>query len=275
MPSLRQKQKPDQGPELITRRRLYRRIIAIPDTQQKPGVPTRYLRAIGNYIAEKEPDVIAHLGDHWDMPSLSSYENKNTAYWDAPDRTYKHDIWTANAAMDELLEPILAKKARSKWDPDMHFFLGNHENRVERAVWADPALKGTLDLDQLNLHHWKVHPFLKVVELDGILFSHYFVNQKSLKKNVLSGTIDNRLNCIKQSFVMGHQQGRLWGSQWTPEGREIIGLVAGSCYEHDEDYMPAFQGNHYWRGIVVLNEVRDGQYDPCFVSLNFLKRRYL
>jgi hypothetical protein len=35
------------------------------------------------------------------------------------------------------------------------------------------------------------------------------------------------------------------------------------------------QGNHYWRGIVVLHEVNDGCFDEMFVSLDFLKKRYL
>jgi hypothetical protein len=35
------------------------------------------------------------------------------------------------------------------------------------------------------------------------------------------------------------------------------------------------QGNHYWRGIVVLHEVVDGCFDEMFVSLKFLKDRYL
>lgn len=53
-----------------------------------------------------------------------------------------------------------------------------------------------------------------------------------------------------------------------------MGLAAGAFYQHDEDYMPSFQGNHYWRGIIVLNEVRQGTYDPMFVSLNYLLEKY-
>jgi len=37
----------------------------IPDTQVKPDVPINHLEAAGNYIIEKQPDVIVHLGDHW------------------------------------------------------------------------------------------------------------------------------------------------------------------------------------------------------------------
>ena len=53
----------------------YKKHLVIPDTQIKPGVPTNFLAWIGQYIVEKRPDVVVHLGDHWDMPSLSSYDS--------------------------------------------------------------------------------------------------------------------------------------------------------------------------------------------------------
>jgi len=48
--------------------------LIIPDVQAKPGLDFTYLRAIGNYIAKKQPDVIINIGDFADMPSLSSYD---------------------------------------------------------------------------------------------------------------------------------------------------------------------------------------------------------
>ena len=42
----------------------------IPDTQVKSGGKVDHLRWAGHYAADKKPDVIVHLGDHWDMPSL-------------------------------------------------------------------------------------------------------------------------------------------------------------------------------------------------------------
>ena len=51
--------------------------VVIPDTQAKPGVPTDHLRWIGQYIVDEFRDLpikIIHLGDHADMPSLSSYD---------------------------------------------------------------------------------------------------------------------------------------------------------------------------------------------------------
>ncbi len=55
--------------------------------------------------------------------------------------------------------------------------------------------------------------------------------------------------------------------------RVLHGLIAGSCYQHDEGYLTP-QGTKYWRGIIVKNEVEDGMYDLCKVSLKYLKNNY-
>ena len=47
--------------------------LIIPDTQVKPDSPTDHLRWAGLYAVKMRPDVIVHIGDHWDMPSLNSY----------------------------------------------------------------------------------------------------------------------------------------------------------------------------------------------------------
>jgi hypothetical protein len=52
-----------------------------------------------------------------------------------------------------------------------------------------------------------------------------------------------------------------------------IALFAGICYLHDENYMPQL-GNDTKRGIWRLNEIHDGTFDPLFISLDYLKRRY-
>lgn len=69
------------------------KIAVIPDTQVRPGVDLSYLSHIGAYIAEKEPDAIVHLGDHWDMPSLSSYDFGKKQY---EGRRYIADIEAGN-----------------------------------------------------------------------------------------------------------------------------------------------------------------------------------
>ena len=263
----RRKPRSRRAPELLTGKRHYPRHIFIPDTQVKPGVPTSHIEAAGNYIREKQPDVVVIAGDWWDMPSLSSYEEKGSAYFH--DKTYAADVEAGNDAMRTFLRAVGNRKI-----PRLVFLEGNHEDRIRRGVHREPTLKGTISRSDLDLGRLEFHRFLAPVSIDGILYCHYFVNPHSLTKNTLCGTIDNRLNKIKQSFTMGHQQTRMFGSQYTLQGREIMGLVAGAFYQHDEEYAGP-QGNHYWRGIVVKNEVHQGRYDPCFVSIDYLLRKYL
>ena len=159
-----------------------------------------------------------------------------------------------------------------KWNPERHILLGNHENHISRAVQQDPRLEGKLKLSDLDYERsgWQVHPFLNVLSLDGVNYSHFFVNNSNGR--AISGMIETRIKSIGASFVQGHQQGLKVGMVETIAGRRR-GIVAGSCYLKSEGYRgPQAMGE--WRGILVLHQVRDGDYDLMEVSLDFLCRRY-
>jgi hypothetical protein len=247
--------------------------IVIPDTQAKYGAPTAHLGWVAQYIAEKfagRPNVkVIHLGDHWDMPSLSSYDRKGGKLMEG--RRYQTDIKYGNEAWRILSEPIEAV-AEPTWQ--LHFLMGNHEYRIERASDQDAQLEGLITLDDLQVNkdgRWKVHAFLEPVKLDGITYAHYFVARMTGRP--LGGqSMDARIKTIGHSFTMGHQQGLWQGRRETLNGAQL-GLVAGSCYLHDEEYLGP-QGNKHWRGIVICYDVRQGDYDPKFVSLNSLCKRY-
>ena len=256
------------------------RHLFIPDTQVKQGVAIDHLEALGNYIVDKQPEVIVHIGDHFDMPSLSSYEKPGSKYFH--DQSYSDDIESGLIGMETLLGPIerynrkRKKQKLKKYKPRMIFCLGNHENRVDRAAYAQPVLEGTISKADFKLEEsgWEVYPFLKIAEVDDILYSHYFVNTNSLMKNVIAGTVDNKLLKVGQSFSMGHQQQLQYGIRYLNNGRSIRGLVAGAFYQQDEVYLGE-QGNHYWRGVIMKNEVHKGEYDPMFISINYLREKWL
>ena len=254
--------------------------IAIPDTQVKPGVPTVHLGWIGQYIVDEfatKPFVrVVHLGDHADMPSLSSWDYGKREY---EGRRYWKDIEAANEGFDALNRPIneynrkRATLHKTRWRPDLHILYGNHENRIMSATSSDPKLDGTIGLHDLNYEAsgWQTHEFLKPIDIDGVVYSHYFYNPMS--GTPYGGTsIDTRLKSVGHSFTMGHQQTLMYGLRFV-NGKSQHGLVAGACYLHDEDYKGP-QGNAHWRGIIVKHEVHEGSYDPMFVSLDYLCRRY-
>jgi len=86
--------------------------------------------------------------------------------------------------------------------------------------------------------------------------------------------IETRIKNIGASFTQGHTQGKKYGEILFPVGVRRHGLIAGSFYMHNENYRGP-QAENEWRGVVVKHEVRDGDYDPMFVSLNYLLREYL
>jgi hypothetical protein len=248
--------------------------LVIGDTQVKDGVPTAHLSWIGQYIVDQfagQNLQVCHLGDHADMPSLSSYDKGKRAM---EGRRYRKDVVAANNGFDLLNEPLhdYNKKRRVKWEPDLDLFLGNHENRITVACENDATLDGALSLDDLNYAKWgwRVHPFLKPVWRDGIAYSHYFYNRDSGKPQ--GGEIPNRLKNIGHSFTMGHQQGLKIANREVGAGRQW-GLVLGSTYLHRENYRGP-QATNEWRGIVVCHQVERGSYDPMCVSLDWLCRKY-
>ncbi len=251
------------------------KILVIPDVQAKPDVPLIHLEWVGKLIVDKRPDVIVQIGDFADMPSLSSYDVGKKSF---EGRRYIHDVDAVIEAQSLLLGPLHQlqhKQAVNKqkiYKPHLVMTLGNHDDRINRAVNSDPKLDGVLSINDLQYTQfgWEVHPFLDVVSIGGVCFSHYFTSGVAGRPV----TSPNALITKKHvSCVMGHVQQDGIASQYTAEGKRITGLFAGACYLHDEEYMGP-QGNVHWRGVWMLNDVKDGEFEPMQLSLNYLGRKY-
>lgn len=249
--------------------------LVLPDVQAKPGIDFKYLNKLGRYIVDKKPEKIICLGDFADMPSLSSYDVGKKSF---EGRRYKLDVLAAKEAMIQLLTPMWEFNAKAKrnkekqYHPEMHFTLGNHEERIERATNNDPKLDGVLSVKDLEYEEfgWKVYPFLDVLVLDGIAYSHYFTT------GLMGRPVTTAAACLSkkhQSCIQGHQQGLQIHTGFRADGKKLTSVIAGSFYEHDEDYM-SFQGNNHWRGFLVLHDVNDGEFDLMPVSLKYLNRKY-
>lgn len=245
----------------------------IPDVQAKAGNSFLFLKYVGRYIAEKKPDVIVQIGDFADMPSLSSYDKGKKSF---EGRSYTQDIEAATEAMNTLLAPIIEEQNRLKrnkekqWKPRMVLTLGNHEERINRAIEEDRKLDGLISVDDLPYANWEVHPFLEPVEIDGVFYCHYFPTGILGRPAVTASAMVSKLHA---SCIAGHQQGKQVAYGKRPDGSMITCIIAGSCYEHTESYLD-YQSNKHWRGIIMLHEVKDGTFDEMFVSLGYLEKKY-
>ena len=250
------------------------KLVIIPDTQVKPGVPIDHLTWLGKYICDIKPDIIVHLGDHWDLPSLSSYDRGTAAI---EGKRLQADLEAGDQGIRNLLGPIAkynwyqTKYKKKTYAPQLIFLKGNHEDRLDRYLNHHPELIGVLPTIEDRLKDWEVYNYLEVCESHGILFSHYFANPMSGKP--YTGRAASLLQRVGKSFVMGHRQELDFTCRELVDGSKQIGIIAGAFYQHDEGYK-GYQGNKHWRGVVVLHEVADGWGDPMMVSLDYLRRKY-
>lgn len=247
----------------------------IPDCQLRPGVPMEHLKWAALALVEYKPDVIVVAGDFWDMGSLSSYEKPGSKHTEGA--RILEDVAVGNEGFRMLIAPMereierLKRNKEKQWKPERHITWGNHEARIDRAVTNEPKLEGVISREMLLTPGFQRHEYLEILPIDGLWYSHFYSAQHSGRP--IGGSIDNMLNKIGNSFVQGHVQGFKYGTRQFPGKVRKHGLVAGSFYQHEEHYRDA-QCQDDWKGIIVLNEVQDGDFAIMPLTLEYLRKKF-
>jgi hypothetical protein len=254
--------------------------LVIPDTQTEWGVPLDHFKWIGRYIVAKNPDTVIHLGDHWDFPSLSSYDSPTKKA--ATGQCKRRDIDAGNKALEMIDEELV----KGGWKGRKVLLEGNHDGfsaggRPARYLDNHPDDRGILSQDMLadSWLGWERVPFLKPIEIDGVLYCHLFplnrdgtATAHAMRQGAANAKV--QVAAVGQSCTAGHKQGLDTHILCPPYSRTRRGVVAGSCYLHEAEYLgPA----KYWRGVLVKHAVgpdNPNHYDLMEVSLDFLKRRH-
>jgi hypothetical protein len=243
---------------------LKKKVLVIFDTQISPDnlrLNAPLLRGIGRLIVRERPTHIVHIGDHFDMTSLGMHDmaKKNKLVFDGGD--LRRDIEAGRDGLFLIIQDLRKLQLRQAlnrkkvYRPELHFTIGNHEERITRF----PELRGLVTYEDMFMDTgFTVHDFLKPVEIGGVHFVHYAYN--ALSGRPIGGTAEFRLNKLKMSFVQGHEQTFKYAQEYLNDGRKISALICGSCYLHDEKYK-GYQGNNHFRGAAMLHDVKDGMYD--------------
>lgn len=247
------------------------RHIVIPDGQVRPGVRLNHWEALGRYIDEWRPSTIVCLGDFYDMPSLSKYESDMTVL---AARRIEKDIATGDKAWEAFTTPWLNKQ---NYHPRLVYTLGNHEQRWDRLMWEQPAVRGAIrePWGLAKRQGWHVVPYLKPIVVDGVAYCHLFVKGANGRvTNQKFGMPNARTQVLREmrSATAGHKPGLDVHIQPVGTGA-MRGVIAGSFYQHEEDFMTP-QGTTYWRGVLVKHGVKGGNYDLMEVGMDYLLRKY-
>lgn len=228
---------------------------------------------LGNLIRDLRPDVVINLGDTCDMPSLSGFDKGKGRF---QGRTYEADIRAANDFEDRLWSTV--RKSKRKL-PRRITLIGNHEQRIDRAINSQPELAGTVGYKDLELDRWYdnvvhyVGDTPGVIEVDGIHYAHFFVS------GVMGRAVGGEhpaYSLLQKEFVsctQGHTHVFDHCQRTRADGRKIIGLVAGVYQDYNSDW--AGECNKlWWRGAFVKRGVEKGCYDLEAISIDRLKAEY-
>ena len=253
--------------------------LVIPDAHAKPECNKERFRWLGELILEERPDKVICLGDFADMHSLCSYDRGTKGY---SARRYMDDINAAIEAQVVMFQPIESYNRKQRmmkkkqWFPEFHMLYGNHDARINRAIDLDETmLDGLISLDDLQYGNfgWYTYPFLDVVVLDGIAYSHYFVSGVMGRAIGGENPAASMLNKHHMSCTSGHTHTFDVARRTRADGAVIRGLVAGCYFEHHEKYAgPA--NDLWWRGVFIKDNVKDGDYELREISLQTLREKY-
>ena len=251
-------------------------LLVIPDQHAHPDFNNDRADWLGQYIKESRPDVVVNIGDAADLASLSTYDKGKASF---AARNYEADIEAHLDFQARLWEPMRRAKKRR---PERYILEGNHEFRIKRALETQPELGGDKfgisfrDLDFDSYYDFVVEyvgDTPGVLALEGVNFAHFFIS--GIMGKPIGGLhhASSLLAKNSESSVCGHSHTADFATRTTVSGRKINGLVAGVF----QDYHSPWAGNRndlWWRGVVVLRNVENGNFDPEFISLDKLRREY-
>lgn len=252
--------------------------LVIPDEHYYPEDNFRRCIALGKFIVDQQPDVIVRIGDIWDMPSLCSYDKGKRGM---VFKNVRADIEAGHKAEKLIFGPMLklneelASKKKKQYNPRIIKIMGNHEFRVARLLDLEPRWDGSVSMDDFRTRlpiQEEIVPFLDMIEIDGIGYSHYF--SSGVQGRPFSSA-RAMLQKTGSSLIMGHVHILDHALLTKPNGKRIRGMFAGSF--HDPDHK-GFAGpqvdSAWWNGIIQLHNVNDGDFDIEEISVRRLLQDY-
>lgn len=227
----------------------------------------------GELMVDVMPDVVVNIGDTWDMPSLSSFDKGKANF---QGRSYTQDI---DAGLDFHEKLWHAWRKRKRKLPKRVFLIGNHEQRIAKALNQQPELKGAIGFEDLQLDRYYDEVIYYngdtpgVTEIDGVLYAHYFVSGILGRPVSSKYPADALVSQNHVSSTQGHSHLFAHSLDTRADGIKLLGLVTGCLQDYESDW--AGECNKLWdRGIVVKRGVEKGHYGHQWIPLDHLKKEY-
>jgi hypothetical protein len=242
-----------------------------------PSVSNDRYSWLGEFLYDLKPDYVVDLGDGADMRSLNTFDTRRPEA--IVSQSYEADINHYNDAQERMRWKFRHHKRKR---PQYYGFEGNHENRIKKAIGHDPRLQGSkygISFGHLQANHWfdEYHEYHNsapsIHDYDGVSYTHFF--SRGNFGSAMSGMhhANGLLQQRGSSATCGHSHKRDLKFKDGSHPQGIVGLVAG-CFKGAAETWAGQANNDWWSGVVVKRELRNGMYEPAFVSISALKAAY-
>ncbi len=246
-------------------------VLVIPDAHAEHGQNLWRFRALGKAIRELQPKMVVCIGD-WTSHEALSKHDRGTLKGEG--KRHIQDLKAGGSAL-ELCHEEMAKG--QGWNGRLEITLGNHDVYTERLMNEHPILDGAIGTTStlFEEYGWGVHRFIQdILTVDGVSYAHYFPKPGS--PHPIGGVNAGRALIMElhDTCIAGHSHAYHYYQTTTVAGRRIHGLVVGCFTDYRADYAGAVSSDRWWRGLITLHGVKDGDFSHRDWPLDQVKKRW-
>jgi hypothetical protein len=247
-----------------------KRVFIFSDTHNSPELETDHLFHIAKWIKDGKPDYVVCNGDFYDFNSLNSHDPNDTKKGQSKP-SVKKDLEHLDLCMK-----IITENAERH---DIIFCEGNHEGKRIRRFENDNPEMHEFVLDNyhasLKRHKWRVIPFGRYYNLEGVHFTHCPLNSMGKAvggKNALRNVAMYSVNDTVFSHTHNHgvvREAKYGSNEWTTVVNTGAAMPVGYVQEYAIDGMSGG-----WSQNVVEIVIENGKIrDVSFISMETLAER--
>jgi hypothetical protein len=257
-------------------------ILLVGDIHLDPSVSNERMLWLGRLVGDRKPDIVLQIGDFNDMGSLSSYDKGKKSF---EGRRYTKDIENSHKGLqlfedglDESNKILRSRKVKT-YQPKKYMTWGNHDfKRVMRAINEDSELEGLMSIEDQGFEDfgWETVPFLEPLDVEGIIFQHYFTSGSGMDRPLGGENLGKALlKRYHTSCFQGHNHLLQLANETNGRGERLWGGSVGCYMEHNLDYLSRQAQQNFWRGVVLLKGCKNGSIDDIeTISLKTIKTLY-
>lgn len=216
-------------------------------------------------------DVVVFMGDHFSMDTL---------FWKRTKLQAEGKRYIDEKRAGDLGRQVFDNEVQG-CDFKRVMLEGNHCERVKKFIADNPVLEGAIDLwEGWAGAGWEVVPFNDGngrYIAHGVRCQHYFPGRSGRATGSVSGNARAVLEKVvryQESVAFGHTHEYDMWQFGVRNGRRVRALNVGCYFEHAEEYAGDDSNARWWRGALLLSNVRDGDYDLHEFSMDTIRELY-